>query len=121
MIRSLALAGLLVCPACASLSARDVPALIVDETPQSRAELLRTLGEAMNGAPVTLAEDALTKDSMLLLERQEPRDERGLPFSGRLAGKPEAFQLVKRASRCVLVQQRTGQRFTLASASCAPQ
>ncbi len=121
MIKELALAGMLLSPACETLSAqRDLPALITNPTPQSRAELLRTVSEAVNGASVTLAEDALTHDSTLILEHAEPRDERGLPLSGRVTGKPEQFRLVKRGSHCELVHQRTGKRWMLTSTTCAP-
>lgn len=122
MIRALTLAGMLLAPACGAPSAqRDLPALITNPTPQSRAELLRIISGAVNGTPVMLAEDALTHDSALILERPDPRDAQGLPISGRVTGKPEQFQLVKRGSRCVLVHQRTGQRFTLTSATCSPR
>lgn len=119
MIRTLVLTGLLASPACDAPT--DLPARITNPTPESRDELLRTIREALNGIPVTLAEDALTRDSTLLLERTEPRDERGLPLSGRDTGKPERFQLVKRGSSCQLLHERTARRWTLTSTTCAPR
>ena len=122
MTRELTIAGMLLLSTCGTWSAqRDVPAVIANPTPQSRAELLRTVREALNGVPVTIAEDALSHDSTLIVEHAEPRDERGLPLNGRATGKPEQFQLVKHGSRCELVHQRTGKRFTLVSATCSPR
>lgn len=118
MIRALVLTGLLAAPACDAQT--DLPALVTNPTPQSRAELLRTVREALNDIPVTLADDALTRDSTLILERAEPRDERGLPLGGRDTGKPERFQLVKRGSNCQLLHERTARRWTLTSTTCSP-
>lgn len=118
----LAAAGMLALTACASMSAgRDVPAVITSPTPASRAELVRVVGRALNGAPVTVADDALTRDSALIIERSRPRNAAGVPLSGRQMGRPEHFRLVKNDARCVLVHERTGKRFTLASATCAPR
>ncbi|SRR6266571_2068502 len=118
----LTLAGMLSVVACAPRpNQRDVPAVLTSPTPESRAELLRTLGRALNGRQVTIAADALTRDSALLIERARARDAAGVPLSGRETGRPEHFQLVKSGSRCVLVHERTGKRFTLASATCAPK
>jgi hypothetical protein len=114
-------AGMLTLMACASMSAaRDVPAVITRPTPESRAELVRVVARVLNGAPVTLADDALTRDSALIIERSRPRKD-GVPLSGREMHRPEHFRLVKNGSQCVLVHERTGKRFTLASATCAPK
>ena len=121
MIRALLLAAVLVPPGCEGAAPQgDLPAVMTHPTAKSRAELLRTIREAMNGVSVTIAEDALTRDSVLIIEHAEPRDERGLPLSGRVTGKPEQFQLVQHGSHCELVQQSTGKRWTLTSATCAP-
>ena len=75
----------------------------------------------LNGAPVTLADDALTRDSLLIIERAHPRDANGVPLSGRDLDKPEHFHLVKMGERCELVHERTGKRTTLASTTCLPK
>ncbi|PYQ17955.1 MAG: hypothetical protein DMF81_26410 [Acidobacteria bacterium] len=117
-----AVVGLLYFAACPAGAARgDVPAVITNPTAQGRAELLRVVGEALNGAPLTIADDALTRASTLVIERARPRGPDGIPMTGRDRGRPERFQLVKNGSRCVLVHERTGQRFPLASATCAPK
>ena len=108
--------------ACAARSTpRDVPAVLTHPTAESRAELLRVASRALNGASVTLADDALTGDGTLIIERAPHRDAEGRPLSGRETGRPEQFRLVQDGSRCVLVQERTGRRFTLESATCSPR
>jgi len=107
--------------ACTSTSAQpDVPAIVVKPTPASRAELAHVVSSDLNGAPVTLADDALTRDSLLIIERAHPRDASGVPLSGRDFGRPEHFRLVKAGELCALVHERTGKRTTLASTTCQP-
>jgi len=99
--------------ACASSFAQpDVPALIDKPTSESRAELARAVSSALNGAPVWLADDALTRDSLLIIEK---------PHTGRDLDKPEHFRLVKAGTQCTLVHERTGTRTTLASTTCVPK
>ena len=100
---------LLLLSACASFAQPDVPAVIDKPTSESRAELAQAVRSALNGAPVRLADDALTKDSLLIIER---------PHSGRDMAKPEHFRLVKSGAHCVLVHERTGKRTTLPSTAC---
>ena len=96
-------------------------AIIDKPTQESRAELAQAVSDGLNGAPVTLADDALTRDSRLIIERAHPRDASGVPLSGRDRDKPEIFRLVKSGERCVLVHERTGKRTTLASTRCLPR
>jgi len=42
-------------------------------------------------------------------------------LGGRETGRPDHFRLVKSGSRCVLVHQETGRRWTLESATCSPR
>jgi hypothetical protein len=76
---------------------------------------------ALHGAPVTLADDALTRDYTLIVERAPHRDAEGRPLDGRETGRPERFRLVQSGLLCVLVQESTGQRWTLASVTCSPR
>ena len=106
---------------CGSMPpAQDLPAVIVQPTAQGREELQQTVTSALHGAPVTLAEDALTHASVLIIERTAARDANGAPLQGRELGRPEKFQLVKNASHCVLIHESSGQRYTLAKIHCAP-
>lgn len=113
---ALALAGCL-----PRLAPPDVPAVLTHPTARSHAELVRVVSRAMNGAPVTIADSALTSDDVLIVERVPRRDARGVDLNGRETGRPEHFRLVKSGPRCVLVQDRTGRRWTLGSATCAPR
>jgi hypothetical protein len=94
-------------------------AFLTSPTAQSRAELRRVVSTALNGVPVRLADDALTLDGALIVDRSQFRDAAGMPLNGRELGRPEHFQLVKQGSRCILIHQRTGKRWILHSATCA--
>jgi hypothetical protein len=96
----------------------DLPAVIVNPNDASRTELARVVRTALHGAPVTLADDALTASNTLVIEHANPRDASGLPLDGRSLYRPERFELFARKSRCVLVQSRTGRRWTLRHTAC---
>jgi hypothetical protein len=97
---------------------QEQPARIVDPTTRSRAELLRVVTQALGGAPVLLADDALTRASTLVIERNPPRDVQGRPLAGRELGKPQQFRLVKIGSACVLLHENDGERSVLAETTC---
>ena len=105
---------------CTTLVAEERPALIERPTQQSKAELLRILGDAFYGRPVTIADDALTHDSVLVIERREPRGLEGNPAGGRVLETPEQFRLVLRDARCELVRSSDQRRWTLTQTSCVP-
>src|SRR5260370_42440273 len=83
----------------------DVPAVIVNPTAERRTAVVQAVSTALNGVRVTLAPDALTDVSTLIIERTRRRDPSGLPIDGRDLGSPERFRLVKRAGECVLVHE----------------
>jgi hypothetical protein len=100
-------------------AAQEVPAVISEPSAASRAELTRVITEAFNGVPVTLADDALTRESTLTIERTVRRDAQGRPLDGRDPGRPEQFRLVKAGADCVLVHENSARRWTLHEATCA--
>ena len=112
--------GQLLCACTSSLAQPAVPAIIDKPTKESRAELARVVSSALNGTPVTLADDALTRNSLLIIEKAQARDASGVRLSGRDFGRPEHFRLVKMGEHCALVHERTGKRTTLASTTCEP-
>jgi hypothetical protein len=115
-------AGTLFVAAChPRLAPPDVPAVLTRPTAESRAELVRVVSEAMNGAPVTIADNALTADDALIIERAQQRAATDMNLGGRETGRPDHFRLVTSGSRCVLVHQETGRRWTLESATCSPR
>jgi hypothetical protein len=119
---AVSVAGTLLLAGChPRLAAPDVPAVLTGPTAQSHAELVRVVSAAMNGTPVTIADDALTADDRLIIERAQPHDARAMNLGGRETGRPEHFRLVKSGSRCVLVHEGTSRRWTLESATCSPR
>ena len=112
-------AALLASGACGTLTAQDEPAVIAPSTEQSRTELARVVALAFNGRPVTLADDALTRDSVLTIERRTPPGPQGRAATGRTLDEPEQLKLVLRDSRCVLVRA-DGRAFELADVRCVP-
>ncbi len=102
-------------------SAPDLPAVLTHPTAESRAELQRVVSRALNRQTVTLADDALTADGTLIVERAIRRDAQGVRLQGRETERPEHFRLVRNGSRCVLVHEDSGRRFTLKAATCAPR
>lgn len=116
------LAGFAAVCACGTQPAQgEAPALIRNPSAQSRAELRRVLSTALNGAPVTIADDALTHSSVLIIERAVHRDSRGRPLTGRDLGRPVRFRLVRRGDRCLLVREDSGAYWQLMHVSCVPE
>jgi len=106
--------------ACGTLAAQEQSAVIESPTEGSRAELRRVVSSASNGQPVTLADDALTRDSVLTIERRTPPGPQGRAATGRTLEAPEQFRLVLRGTRCVLVRQADGREWELREATCVP-
>ena len=105
---------LLTLVACKTDAVRtDVPARVIDPTRASRAELHQAVGSMLGGRSVTLADDALTKDSLLIVE---PKN-----LTGRDFGRPEHFRLVLRESRCALVHEESDSRFELMKTDCSAE
>lgn len=116
-----AVSGLAACQAPATQP--DVAAVLVNPTPQARAQLAKAVNEMLGVTSLTLADDTLTRSSVLLIERSLARDPSGTRINGRDYGKPVTFTLVKSAGACVLVLARDGKRIALTDATCraAPQ
>lgn len=106
--------------ACGTLAAQEQPAVIASPTAETRAELARVVSSAMNGQRVTLADDALTRDSVLAIERGTPPGPQGRAATGRTLEEPERFTLVLRSARCVLVRAADGRAFPLDDVTCVP-
>ena len=108
--------GLVACQAPARQP--DVAAVLVDPTPQTRAQLAMAVNEMLGVSSVTLADDALTRSSVLLIERSPARDVDGVRIAGRDYGKPKSFTLIKSGGNCVLVSGLDGRRIVLTDATC---
>ena len=114
-IKALFLGGtLLLVTACKTGAVRaEVPAILVDPTTESRAELHQIVGSLLGGRTVTIADDALTTQSMLVIEPKY--------LTGRDLGKPDQFRLLLSGSDCVLVHLGSDARSKLSKASCAAE
>jgi len=106
--------------ACSTLSAQEQPALIAGPTDASRAELLRVVTTAVGVQGITLANDALTRDSVLTLERRTPAGAQGQAATGRSLEEPQQFRLVLRGTRCWLVRDADASEWELRETSCVP-
>ena len=87
--------------------------LIVDPSPESRAELESIVSAALNGREVVIADDALSTDSLLIIEPSH--------LMGRDLRRPEHFRLVLSGSSCVLVHQGTDARYELTETNCTAE
>lgn len=105
--------------ACNHVSAKnDVPAYVVNPTKESRFELEKAVSRALNGIPVTLADDALTKDDRLIVERKRHVDAQGNLIMGLETEMPHQFRLVKNNNKCILIDQANGKRMELTQTIC---
>ena len=96
----------------------EKPAVIVNVDAESRADLIKALTAALNGASVSLAEDALSRKDTLIVERKPIKDARGNLIQGRELGVPDRFNLLINDGQCVLVHQNSGQRWRLENTEC---
>ena len=110
--------GVVACQTVAT--AYDKPARITDPTNASRAALQQTVNAVLN-TNVTLADDALTDSSLLIVERAMPRSMDGSPAQGRTMEMPIQFRLVINGDDCILIDQRDESRHVLQDTSCIPE
>jgi hypothetical protein len=104
--------------ACASLAQPEGAALRVAPDEASQAELVRVVSAALGRASVAIAADALTRDSLLVIEPVPARDAAGQRLGGRDLGRPEHFRLLGRGEDCTLLHEQTGQRYELRASRC---
>jgi hypothetical protein len=113
------MSALMALPACRTWpAARAAPAIVTHPTAASHGDLERAVSKALGGAPVRIADDALTRDSSLVIGRAQARDARGLPLNGRELERPQHFRLLRRGSRCELLHVETGKSSVLAHTTC---
>lgn len=119
---TLVLAALAALAGCRSLAADDVPAVLVAPNVAVRAELVEALRAALGQAPVALASDALTRSSVLTIDRAPAGRPPNPDASGRrLEIEAQRFQLVVAGGACVLVRPADGWRRALPTARCRPE
>ncbi|MCH8116811.1 MAG: hypothetical protein IIA78_01670, partial [Proteobacteria bacterium] len=101
-------------------SGADVSARITEPTDDSRAALQNAVNDALN-IRVALADDALTGSSVLIIERNPPRNMQSPPAQGRNMDTPILFRLVLNGSDCILIDQRDDSRYPLEKTTCAAE
>ena len=101
-------------------AADDVPARISPATAESRAALQKAVNEALH-TEVLLADDALTSNSVLIIERNVPGGIDRQPAQGRNMDTPIRFRLVLRGDDCTLIDERDESRYVLDDVSCVPE
>ena len=104
--------------ACAIGSAEDNVPAVLTANAASHAELVKIVQQALHRTDITLADDALTRESELVIGPVQPRDAQGRYLNGRALGKPDHFRLVMHGSVCVLVHVETDERWAMHKASC---
>lgn len=120
-VQPLALGSFFFLTSCALSQAQPgTPAVIVEPSAASRAALLSAVSDALGVANVTLADDALTRSSTLIIEHTRPRDAGGRQLNGRDLDRPQHFQLVQNGARCTLIHQESGKRMQLKQTVCMP-
>jgi hypothetical protein len=107
--------------ACASMAGEETSAVLTQPNSQTHAEIVRIVSTALKVPTVTIAADALTRDSLLVIERTPARDAGGRRLQGRELTKPEQFQLLHSKNRCVLLHVGTAARYELTGNVCKPQ
>ncbi|MBW1762100.1 MAG: hypothetical protein JRG67_12855 [Deltaproteobacteria bacterium] len=95
----------------------DRAARIIHADDASRAALQRAVNDALN-TNVTLANNALTESSLLIIERSLPRSMQSLPAQGRNMEVPIQFRLVINRKDCILIDQRDRSRYELENTTC---
>ena len=118
-LRLIAVASSALAVACGALHG-ERPAVIAEASAGTRAELARVVALAFDGAPVTLADDAFTRDSTLSVERRTPAGPQGRAATGRTLDVPAQLRLVLDGARCELVREVDGRRFPLHDVRCIP-
>lgn len=115
------LIGLTALAACQAMeNSDDVPARISNPTAASKAALQGAVNAALH-SEVLLADDALTKSSILVIENMPPRTLENLPAAGRVMEPPFRFHLVKQGNACILIDGRDGARYPLDDTTCVAE
>ena len=110
---------LLLLAGCRSVSgAADMPALISQPDANSRAALQATLSGLFGGIEIRLADDALTRSSLLTLELGAQSARVDPAASGRVVSAPYRCRLVRNGDDCILIDLRDASRHRLADTAC---
>ncbi len=91
---------------------KGVPAVLQNTSDETIAELTEVISNALNGVRVTLAPDALTTGSTVIIEKQN------FAAIGRRMDRPDHFTLSLSSGQCVLTHEQTGKHYALKHVNC---
>ena len=120
-VMSVSLSVALLTTGCQTMgSDTDQPARIINPDDASRAALQSTINGILK-TDVTLAENALTESSLLIIELSPPRTMENPNPLGRIMDEPIQFRLVINGSDCILIDQRNESRHMLKNTECVAE
>jgi hypothetical protein len=99
----------------------EVPARLAEPSASARAELEAIVASAVGAHQLTLADHPFADSNVLIVETTPRRDPQGNRLPGRDLGRPERFQLLVSGEDCILLEERTGERWVLRKARCLPE
>ncbi len=102
-----------------SITKNAVDAIILNPSVASQEELLSVTKEALNRSHIVLADNALTTDSILIIDRDLKNDLSGDYAMGRRFDQPIKFRLLKKNGQCILIQENTDKYWVLQQTQCA--
>lgn len=105
---------------CAQQAVQEVgePAILVNSNDESREELRALVSRVLNGKPVTLADNTLTRNNRLTIERKAHKDMDGNRIMGVEMQMPHQFRLFKRGANCMLEYLKDGSHWPLKHSQC---
>lgn len=103
---------------CQQTKTQIVPAVVTSINPQTKAQLQQAIKSLLN-RDITIADNAFSQTSDILIERAVVKDERGLPIMGREFSNALRLSLMTDGKNCILQSSETGTQQAVVSAiSC---
>lgn len=119
MMRLCAIIGItLLSGACSTVAnAENEPAVLINPSANTQAELKDVVSKALGGRTVRLAADSLTKENRLIIDKATHM-RGGNPIMGRKIEKPDHFYLMMSGTDCLLRHEQSGEIYKLRTTEC---
>lgn len=91
-------------------TAVNAPAIRINITADSQKELQQIISSSLHLSNVTLSNKALTQKSTVIIEKKR--------LTGFDLSTPTVFRLLKHRNQCIIINQKTMQRYPLAKTQC---
>ena len=117
---SASMIAMIVLVSCASLSTEEIPAVFNEVTNRNHQILKQAVEEALNQKSILLSPDAMTRSSLLIIDRKKSEGLSSIDV-GRRFGRPHRFRLVIDRGKCTLVQLDADWRQILRETHCRPE